>query len=206
MQHSRVPRKKIFRPLSRKLVPFVENLLEWIEHNLGLGLLNNSLKQLYAADVEFELEPDDFLLRLLQGVQINNLGPLFKITYLRVKSFLDPELADMIITSVTKFEQQIQTDRLVEIFPWQKKRSVMREIRAELELPEGAVLLNGQAKEKLGHLEGRSNKIGQTFLLATPTDNRVRKEWTIQAPAGTELELHIHSERAGKLHKTIRLK
>jgi hypothetical protein len=84
-----------------------------------------------------------------------------------------------------------------------QKRKVMREIRAEIEIPEGVEILNGRAKDKLGHLEGRSNKLGQIFLLATPTDNRARLEWTIKAPTKTMLELHITSERAGCIHKKI---
>ena len=66
----------------------------------------------------------------------------------------------------------------------------MRPVRAELEVPAGAEIVNGRAKVELGHLEGRSNKIGQTFLLATPTDNRARQEWTLKAAAGSKLQLH----------------
>jgi len=84
-----------------------------------------------------------------------------------------------------------------------KKRGVMREVRAELDAPEGVEIVNGRPKEKLGHLEGRSNKLGQTFMLATPTDNRARLEWTLKAPANTEIQLQIKSERAGTLHRKI---
>ncbi|HBX70210.1 MAG TPA: carboxypeptidase, partial [Chloroflexi bacterium] len=76
-----------------------------------------------------------------------------------------------------------------------KKRGTMRPLRAELEIPEGAEIVNGRAKENLGHLEGRSNKLGQTFMLATPTDNRARQEWKVKATAGTKLQLHLTSER-----------
>lgn len=84
-----------------------------------------------------------------------------------------------------------------------KKRGTMRPLRAELEIPEGAEIVNGRAKENLGHLEGRSNKLGQTFMLATPTDNRARQEWTVKATAGTKLQLHLTSERAGAIHTEI---
>ena len=86
-----------------------------------------------------------------------------------------------------------------------KKKGVMRAVQVELEIPEGIEIVNGRKKEELGHLEGRSNKLGQTFILATPTDNRARQEWTIKAPAGTQLQIHITSERAGAIHKTITL-
>jgi hypothetical protein len=85
-----------------------------------------------------------------------------------------------------------------------KKRQIMRDIRVELELPEGLIILNGKQKDQLGHLEGRSNKLRQTFMLASPTDNRVRREWTIGgASSGQSLKLHIRSERAGTIHKEI---
>ena len=84
-----------------------------------------------------------------------------------------------------------------------KKRGAMREVRVELKIPENANILNGQHKEKLGHLEGRSNKLGQTFMLATPTDNRARREWTLNASAGTKIQLAITSDRAGSIYKEI---
>ena len=86
-----------------------------------------------------------------------------------------------------------------------KDRKVMREVRVELELPEGAELLNGRKKTKLGHMEGRSNKIEQTFIIATPTDNRGRLEWTVKAPKGSTLTMHILSERAGSIHEVVEL-
>ncbi|MBN2382241.1 hypothetical protein JXQ70_05105 [bacterium] len=107
---------------------FMENLLGWIEQNLGHGLLGKSLHQIYSTDADFELEPDDFIIRFLQGIQINNLSPLIKIIYLRVFEYLEHDLAEEIIRSVSAFERKIRIDRLVEIFPWQKKRSVIRKI------------------------------------------------------------------------------
>jgi murein tripeptide amidase MpaA len=84
-----------------------------------------------------------------------------------------------------------------------KSRRVMRELRVELELPDGTSILNGRQKTKLGHLEGRSNKISQIFISATPTDNRGRLEWTIRAPSGGTTGIHIRSERAGCLHLEV---
>jgi hypothetical protein len=84
-----------------------------------------------------------------------------------------------------------------------KKRGVMREVRVELKTPKNVRFLNGQPKENLGHLEGRSNKLGQTFLQATPTDNRARVEWTLNAPAGSKIELVVSSERAGSIDREI---
>ncbi|KPL06820.1 carboxypeptidase [bacterium SM23_57] len=84
-----------------------------------------------------------------------------------------------------------------------KKQGGIRPIRVELETPEGLEILNGRNKEELGHLEGRSNKIGSIFLIASPTDNRERLEWTLKTKQGTKLLMHIKSERAGVIHREI---
>jgi murein tripeptide amidase MpaA len=81
-----------------------------------------------------------------------------------------------------------------------KKRTVVRPLLVELELPAKCKLLTGKRRSELGHLEGRSNKLDVTSLGAnSPMDNRARLEWTLNAPAGTHITIHITSERAGKL-------
>ncbi len=85
-----------------------------------------------------------------------------------------------------------------------KARKVARPVRVELELPEGVVLTSGKRREELGHLEGRSNKLDvSSNSTESPTDNRARLEWVIQAPAGTRLTIKILSERAGSITKDI---
>jgi hypothetical protein len=44
------------------------------------------------------------------------------------------------------------------------------------------------------------------FFGRSPTDNRGRVRWIIQAPPGSEVELTIRSERAGAIHRTITLR
>ncbi|MGD8753166.1 MAG: M14 family metallopeptidase [Anaerolineales bacterium] len=87
-----------------------------------------------------------------------------------------------------------------------KTRKVIRAVRVELELPEGVEILNGRSKSSLGHLEGRSKRIGEIFVIASPTDNRGHLEWTLHAQPGTMVRLHIISERAGAIHRQIVLK
>jgi murein tripeptide amidase MpaA len=84
-----------------------------------------------------------------------------------------------------------------------KKQDAMRPVRVELEIPDGVKVLNGRVKVELGHLEGRSNKIGSIFTIASPTDNRGRLEWTLKAHEGTKLLIHVKSERAGTIHREI---
>jgi hypothetical protein len=87
-----------------------------------------------------------------------------------------------------------------------KTRKVIRAVRVELELQEGVEILNGRAKSSLGHLEGRSKRIGEIFVIASPTDNRGRVEWTLKAQPGALVQLHITSERAGAIHRQIELR
>jgi murein tripeptide amidase MpaA len=81
-----------------------------------------------------------------------------------------------------------------------KKRAVARPLFAELEVPDDCSIVIGKRRTELGHLEGRSNKLEVSALGAdSPMDNRARAEWTLNAPAGTCIIIHITSERAGKL-------
>jgi len=87
-----------------------------------------------------------------------------------------------------------------------KKRPFVRPVRAELELPEGASLLSGKRRVELGHLEGRSGNFWATQIwVAEPTSNRARAEWVLRAPAGSELEVKILSDRAGSIRRTLKL-
>jgi murein tripeptide amidase MpaA len=87
-----------------------------------------------------------------------------------------------------------------------KKRKAIRPVRVELELPEAVTLVSGRLRRELGHLEGRSNKLGVTTIWeASPTDNRAWAEWVLRAPEGSEVSLKVLSERAGSIRTTIRL-
>ncbi len=88
-----------------------------------------------------------------------------------------------------------------------KKRKAMRPVRVELEAPSGCALINGKRRVELGHLEGRSNKLSVTSLWeASPTDNRARTEWVVHAPVGTQVQIHVLSDRAGCVHRTVELR
>jgi murein tripeptide amidase MpaA len=88
-----------------------------------------------------------------------------------------------------------------------KKRKTVRPAFVELDLPEGVRLVSGLRRCELGHLEGRSNKFDLAAVdAASPTDNRARLEWVLQAPAGTRLVVQVKSERAGNLLEEVVLK
>ena len=77
----------------------------------------------------------------------------------------------------------------------------VRGVVAEIELPAGASLETGHAREELGQLEGRA------YTPAVPsswggwsgdaTDDRVKVEWVVRAPAGAMVKLTARHERAG---------
>jgi hypothetical protein len=39
----------------------------------------------------------------------------------------------------------------------------------------------------------------------SPTDNRSRSEWVVCAKPGSSLKIHVLSERAGSIHREIKL-
>lgn len=85
-----------------------------------------------------------------------------------------------------------------------RKRGVVRPVTAEITLSPGAALSMGKPREELGHLEGRSNKDTlNSFYGRSPTDNRGRVRWIVEAKPGCEVNLTIRSERAGTLQKQL---
>jgi murein tripeptide amidase MpaA len=87
-----------------------------------------------------------------------------------------------------------------------KTRKAARPIRVELEIPSGARLASGKLREEFGYIEGRSNKLDVSANYAeSPTDNRARLEWVIQAAPGTKVGVKVLSERAGTLTREITL-
>lgn len=83
------------------------------------------------------------------------------------------------------------------------ERRDVRPIEAELSVPADAKIVAGERWQELGQLEGRSNKIWNWFGGNTPTDNRLKLEWVVRAPAGTTLNLVVKAQRAGTLRREI---
>jgi murein tripeptide amidase MpaA len=83
-------------------------------------------------------------------------------------------------------------------------RRAVRPIEVQLELPEGAALVSGEAWQEIGQLEGRSNKRA-LFRSNFPTDHLKKLEWIVRAPQGGLLRLTIASQRAGMLRGEVTL-
>ena len=86
-----------------------------------------------------------------------------------------------------------------------KNRRATRPVRAEIGLPDSAVLLQGKTREDIGHLEGRSNKVSAFGFGASSTDHRGRLEWVVRAEKGTRITVRVLGDRAGSLEKSITL-
>ncbi len=83
------------------------------------------------------------------------------------------------------------------------KAKVVRDLEADIELPEGARLISGDRKQMLGQLKGRDHKSMFSSWNDDTTDDRAKAEWVIEAPAGSEVKLTAVHQRAGTVRVTI---
>ena len=86
------------------------------------------------------------------------------------------------------------------------ERKAVRDVEVELDAPEGARLLSGEAKTAVGQLKGRADKRSTTWWgNDEATSDLTKLEWVIEAPAGTEIPLTAGNRRAGTIRRTITL-
>jgi murein tripeptide amidase MpaA len=83
-----------------------------------------------------------------------------------------------------------------------RDKKLVREIEAELTLPEGAELESGDPRAELGHLSGRSSLGGSSwkspaFFAGMDSDHRRRVVWIVRGPG--KIGVEVRSERAGTL-------
>ena len=85
------------------------------------------------------------------------------------------------------------------------EKKAVRGVIAEIELPEGATLQTGKAREELGQLRGW-NEGGPTvmpFESSGTTDDRAKVEWVVHAPKGGVVKLTARHERAGVVRTEV---
>jgi len=89
----------------------------------------------------------------------------------------------------------------------EKKR--VRGVICELELPDGAHLLQGDLRANLGQLEGRARTPASSFGWAggvsDPASQRAKAEWLVRAPRGTTIKVEARHPRAGALRAELTL-
>jgi murein tripeptide amidase MpaA len=84
-----------------------------------------------------------------------------------------------------------------------------RTVTANLSLPDGMELLSGMERIDLGHLEGRSERSKRYSRFLDWGVSARRAEWVIHVRTPLKNEdcpiLHVESQKAGSIHKAIRL-
>lgn len=84
-----------------------------------------------------------------------------------------------------------------------RRKQAVRPVRVELD-PQQCQVVSGFKRKDIGHLEGRSNKVGGFGPIAhSPTDNRARVEWLVSGSPGSAITISIISERAGTIRREI---
>lgn len=89
------------------------------------------------------------------------------------------------------------------------KKALERKLRGivcEIEVPKGAKLQTGKAREELGQLEGRAHKGAMIETFDEGTSDRLKVEWIVHAPKGGKLKLVARHERAGVVRTEVDLK
>ncbi len=86
-------------------------------------------------------------------------------------------------------------------------KKAVRDVVAEIELPDGALLIQGESRQEIGQLEGRAYTPSALTVWgnAADTSDRTKVEWTIKAPQGGEVKVTVKHERAGVIRETIPL-
>ena len=90
------------------------------------------------------------------------------------------------------------------------ERKIVRGVVAEIELPENAKLVQGEAREQLGQLEGRSHTpvvatAGFQMRSTANTLERAKVEWVVHAPDGGTVNLIAKHDRAGVVRASVTL-
>ena len=86
------------------------------------------------------------------------------------------------------------------------EKKTVRALVVEIELPEGATLKSGKARQEAGQLEGKAYKGVSPYGWASdPTTERAKIEWIVTAEAGTTVKLIARHERAGTVRAELTL-
>ena len=85
------------------------------------------------------------------------------------------------------------------------EKKVTRGMVVEIELPEGATLESGQAREVGEQLEGRAYKSASSISPGDATSDRLKAEWIVCAPQGGMARLVARHDRAGTVRAEVEL-
>ncbi len=89
-----------------------------------------------------------------------------------------------------------------------RDNGTIRDVIAEIQLPEGSQLIQGKSRESLGHLSGRNEVPAHSYFNSWVTmvgglAQRAMVEWIIKAPRGTEIPIVAKQPRAGAVYAMV---
>lgn len=81
----------------------------------------------------------------------------------------------------------------------------VRDLVAEIELPEGASLIQGELRSEHGQLEGRAGKPPITLgaFLSDNTDDRIKLEWVVKGASGAAVDITARHDKAGTVRVSL---
>jgi murein tripeptide amidase MpaA len=127
------------------------------------------------------------------------ISPKLEITKLTADRLADGAYRIRLVVDNTGWLPTYVTKKAVE-------RKVVREVVAEIELPEDAELVTGRPREELGQLEGRAYKSVSAFgWTSDPTEERAKVEWTVKGRSGQVVKVVARHERAGSVRAEVTL-
>jgi murein tripeptide amidase MpaA len=125
------------------------------------------------------------------------VSPLLEVRSLEVERLGETSFLLRLVLQNSGFLPTSVSEKAVE-------RKAVRDVEVELELPDGARLVAGEAKTAIGQLNGRVDKRSTTWWANDESTSDLAKlEWVIEAPAGTEIGLAAGNQRAGTIRRTI---
>jgi murein tripeptide amidase MpaA len=129
----------------------------------------------------------------------NLISPRLALCQLEVEALGKEAYRVRLVVENTGWLPTYVTKRAVE-------KKVVRGVICEIELPEGARLSTGKARQEFSQLEGRAYKSAFSDVWEGGTDDRLKVEWVVHAPRGGTVRLLARHERAGVVRVQAELK
>jgi Zinc carboxypeptidase len=86
------------------------------------------------------------------------------------------------------------------------ERKAVRELEAEILLPDGAKVIGGERKTTLGQLDGRVHRRSLIWWDSDDaTSDRAKVEWVVEAPGGAAVTVEARHQRAGTVRRELTL-
>jgi len=136
------------------------------------------------------------------------ISPLLTLPILKIEPVSQAESAPQSEKRVYRVIVVVENSGFLPTYGSKKaqERKFLKPLTLEMLPGEGVELLSGEKKLELGHLEGRSNKLGiSPYQTGSSSDYRVKAEWFVQASPGATITVEAYCERGGRVRKVARL-